>query len=296
MRKFIKKITNRIFRHNCHNPLCKDNLWGCRCGDFLFGGGEEETPEVEAIYDPFAGLRGKLTQWLTGKIGQPAEQYGKEIVAPMGEEEKRSFDFLRKFTDMPTPESLTLGGEELKRTLTGGYDPSTSPYYQAVKAQAQKNLEDTLGDIASSAAGAGGYRTGARMALQRTARTDVTQGLNTMLGQLSEAERVRRLQAVPYAMQLGEYQQKLPLQQAMALQALGALPRTIQQAQNEAAYNEWLRATQEYPMQIAQLASPFAGAQPTLGQVGYQPSIFDKYIMPAGKSAMEMAILAMMMG
>ena len=238
---------------------------------------KKTTPELETLYDPYADIRTKLSSWLGGQIGKPAEKYTGEIVAPMSEQEKQSFDCLRKYGEQGTPEGRQLAMGELRKTMTGEYDPSTSPYYQAVKATAQKNLEDTLGDIASSAAGAGGYRSGARLALQGKARTDVTQALNELLGRMAETERARRFQAIPLAQQMGAYEEALPLQKATAFQRLGALPRAIQQAMNEAAYNEWLRATQEYPLQIAQLASPFAGQQPIFGQAGYKPSLFSQF-------------------
>ena len=237
---------------------------------------KEKTPEVRPIADPYGSVREPLLKWLSGKIGQPAEQYTGQMVAPMAEQEKQSLEKLKTYAGQGLSPTTQLGQEEIRKTLTSEYDPSTSPYYQAVKAQAQKNLDEQVGDIASSAAGAGGYRTGARMALQNTARTDVTNQLNTLLGSMAETERQRRLDVLPQAMQYGQAETNLPLQQATALQTLGALPRTIQQAQNEAAYNEWLRATQEYPLQIAQLTSPFAGAPPTFAQTGYEPSILDK--------------------
>ena len=113
------------------------------------------------------------------------------------------------------------------------------------------------------------------MSLQNDARTDVTNQLNTLLGSLAEKERQNRLNVLPQAAAYGQAQEQFPLQQATALQTLGALPRNIQDAQNQAAYQEWLRSTQLYPMQVAQLAS---GVQqpPLYGQVTESPSTFMK--------------------
>ena len=255
---------------------------------------KKTTPEVAEVADPYGSVRDPLLKWLSGQIGKPAETYKGEFVAPASEQEKQSLDFLKQYTTQGTPEGINLAKEEYRKTLQGEYDPTTSPYYQAVKAESARNLEDTLGGIKSAAAGGGRYWTGARLGEEREARTDVGNALNTLLGGMAETERARRLQAAPMAAQLGQQEQQLPLQQATALQTLGALPRTLEQAQNQALYNEWLRSTQEYPLNIAQLA---AGVQqpPMYGQVGYQPSIFDKYIMPAGQTAMSAAIMGMMM-
>lgn len=243
---------------------------------------KKTTPSYESVYDPFSGLRGQTSSWLQGQIGKTATPYTGEQVAPMGEEEKRSFDFLRKYTDMPQPEGIGLAKEEVRKTMQGEYDPTTSPYYQAVKAESARNLEDTLSGIKSEAAGGGRYWTGARLGEQREARTDVGNALNKLLGGMAETERARRLETAPFAAQLGEYEQKLPLQQATALQQLGALPRSISQAQNEAIYNEWLRQ-QNYPIQMAQLAQGYATQQPTLAQAGYQPSAFSALLPGIGQ-------------
>lgn len=236
---------------------------------------KKQEPEFSTVYDPFSDVRKASGDWLKGQIGQTAKPYTGQLVAPMSGEESKSFDFLRKFTDSPAPESLNMANEELRKTMQGEYDPTTSPYYQAVKAESSRNLQSTLADIESDAAGGGRYWSGARLGEQREARTDVGNALNTLLGGMAETERGRRFEAIPLAMQLGQYEQGLPLQQATALQSLGSLPRELSQAGNEAAYSEWLRQN-EYPLQIAQLASPYATQQPVMAQTGYAPSLWDK--------------------
>ena len=215
--------------------------------------------------DPYGQLRNALNDWLIPQIGQPGKQYTGEMVAPLSEQEGQSFDFLRKYGEQGDNETLKNARGEINKTLTNQYDPTTSPYYQAVKAQAAVNLQDTQRNIASNAAGAGRYWTGARLEQEGKAARDSELGLNTLLGALSENERQRRLDVLPQAGQFGEAEQQLPLQQATAYQALGALPRNIQQAGDTATQNEWLRSQVEYPMQIANIA---AGVQtpPTLQQ------------------------------
>ena len=236
---------------------------------------KKQTPEYTTVYDPFSDVRKSSSDWLKTQIGQNAKPYEGQLVAPMSEQEGKSFDFLRKFTDSPAPESLNMANEELRKTMQGEYDPTTSPYYQSVKAESARNLQGTLSDIESDAAGGGRYWSGARLGEQREARTDVGNALNTLLGSMAETERGRRFEAIPLAMQLGQYEQGLPLRQATALQSLGSLPRELSQAGNEAAYSEWLRQN-EYPLQIAQLASPYATQQPVMAQTGYAPSLWDK--------------------
>lgn len=243
---------------------------------------KKESPQYTTTYDPFKDVRDKLSGYLGGQIGKPAEQYKGEMIAPKTTQETQSLDWLKKYAEQGSSEGMNLANEEVKKTMSGYYDPSSSPYYQAVKAEASRNLEDTQAGIASNAAGGGRYWGGARLEQQREAGTDVANSLNTMLGQMAEQERMNRLNTVPIAAQLGQYAENQPLAKTQALQESGSLDRVLQQAQDEAVYNEWLRSTQDYPLQIAQLASPFAAQQPIMSQTGYQKSFMQKLPLIGG--------------
>jgi len=236
-----------------------------------FFSSKKTTPEYTTVSDPYADIRNKTSNWLSGELGKTATPYSGEMVAPATSQEKESLSQLDKYVNQPKSEMTGLAQEEIKKTLTGGYDPTTSPYYQAVKAESARDLEDTLGGISSDAAGGGRYWTGARLDTQGSARTDAGIALNKLLGELTLQERQNKLTAAQQAQSLGTEETNLPLQKATALQSLGSLERNLQQAQDEAVYNEWLRQ-QSYPLQIAQLAQPYASQQPTLAQTGYSPS------------------------
>jgi hypothetical protein len=250
-------------------------------GDMFKSKTEKHTPEVSVVADPYAGVRNSLQDWLVGQMGKKGETYGGEFVAPMSDAEKQSQTFLNKYTQTPIPSIWSDATSELSKTLKGDYDPATSPYYQAVKAEAARNLDETQKNIASNAAGGGRYYTGARVKQQGEAATDMGNTLNTMLGKMAEEERVRRLQAAPVAMQAGQYEQALPLQQATALQQLGSLPRTLNQAYLDAVRGEWEKSTRDWPLSIAGLA---AGVQqaPMYAQAGYtqSPSMFSQIWNP----------------
>jgi hypothetical protein len=243
------------------------------------------TPEYVTTYDPFKDLRGKTTEYLSGQIGKAAPTYSGELVAPKTTQEGQSLDWLKKYADQGTSEGMNLANEEVRKTMTGYYDPSSSPYYQAVKAESARNLANTNQDIASQSAGGGRYWGGARLEQQREAGTDVANSLNTMLGQMAEQERMNRLNTVPIAAQLGQYEENVPLAKTQALQQYGSLDRTLQQANDEAIYNEWLRSTQDYPLQIAQLAQGLAAQQPIMSQVKNQRSLWS-FITDPGSSMM----------
>lgn len=244
-----------------------------------FFSSKKETAEVSPIADPYKDVREKLVSWLSGPtgIGQPAEQYKGELVAPASKQEEESLDWLSKYTAGGPSATRTAATTEIGKILGGQYDPTTSPYYQAVKAEAARNLEKSMADIADVAASKGRYMTGARVGEQAEASRDIALGLNTVLGQLAEQERQRMFGVLPIAGEFATAEEQEPLRKTAALQEFGALPRSIQQAYDQAIYNEWLRSTQEWPLNIAQLA---AGVQqaPLYGQVGYTPSTFSQML------------------
>lgn len=239
----------------------------------------KSSPEVSVVADPYKKVRESLVDWLGGQVGKPGKTYPGELVAPMSEPEQKSQAYLEQYASGTPSTTRQLGKQEIESTLSGEYDPSKSPYYQAVKAEMARNLEDTQKSIADMAAGGGRYWTGARLGEQREAQTDYLSSLNTFLGQLAESERDKKLQVLPQALQYATEEEQEPLRKTAALQEFGALPRTIQQAIDQALYNEYLRTEQDYPLAIAQLA---AGVQqaPLYGQVGYSPSMFSQLASP----------------
>ena len=258
---------------------------------------------IQVAADPYGRVRNQLIDWLTGnpkegtqgQIGRPGKTYEGEMVAPLSEYENQSFDFLRKYGEKGADDNETMKNarSEINKTLTNQYDPTTSPYYQAVKAQAAVNLEDTQKNIASNAAGGGRYWSGARLAEQTDAAQESERGLNTLIGSLSENERQRRLDVLPQALAFGREEQNLPLQQATAFQTLGALPRSIRQAGDTATQNEWLRSQVEYPLEIAKLA---AGVQtpPTYQQ--QPPSAIQQLLTAGGQGVGQMLPWLIMSG
>ncbi len=251
---------------------------------------KEVTPKVATIADPYGGVRKGLTGWLESQIGKPAEEYKGKMVAGMSSQEKESMDWLKKYGEGGPSPLRTAAVGEMQKTLSGAYDPTSSPYYQAVKAESARNLTEAKEGIAGEAAGGGRYWTGARLGEQREATTDVTIGLNKFLGGLAERERARKLEVLPLAGQFAREEEEAPLRKTAAFQEYGALPRNVKTAELQAIYNEWLR-TQERPMEIGRMA---AGVQkaPMYGQVGYAPSGFEQYVKPFIEPAIQAAIAA----
>ncbi len=218
--------------------------------------------QLTPMYDPYAGLRNKTSSWLESQIGKPAEPYTGEFVAPMTDEEKKSTEYLNQYAEGGPSESTKLVGQEIQKTLSGGYDPSTSPYYQAVKAQTMKNNRLATERLNQRSSMGGRYFSGGRVQAQSDLEEDTTNELNRVVYGLADKERQRKLDLLPFASEFGRSEEEAPLRKTSALQEYGQLPRAIQQALLDAKYGEFLSANREYPMNIAAYASNLAGQEP----------------------------------
>lgn len=256
------------------------------CYDFSSGGGK---PKVSTISDTYGRIREPFLDELGSKIGKPGPVYSGQITAPMTSQEQASLGKVDQYANTGYGDTFKAGAAEIQKTLNGSYDPSTSPYYQAVKAQSAKNLSDTQTNIASNAGGGGRYYTGARLKAQGDAATNSGLNLDTILGTMAQQERQNRLSVLPQAMAYGQAEQQLPLQQAAALQQIGSLPRTLEQNTNNAMLENFYKSQYDYPLNILQM---IAGVQsPPTQSVTPQNS----GLQNATQGAMSGAMLAAMM-
>jgi len=255
--------------------------------------GSKDKGGVKAVADPYGATREAYLNWLNPQIGQPGKKYTGEMVAPLSDQENQSLAKVNQYANTGYGDTFNQAKGEISKTLTNQYDPTTSPYYQAVKAGANRNLEETQKNIASNAGGAGRYYSGGRMAEQNDAAIDVNIALDQILGQLSENERQNRLNVLPQAFQAGQMENQLPLQQATALQTLGGLPREVEQAGLQAAMEDWLRSEVNYPLQIASMAGNTQ--QPPLYQQN-TPGAGSQLMSGIGQMLPQLAMMALMSG
>jgi len=257
-------------------------LWGTDgIRDAVLG---KKDQSLETVADPYKSVREPYLDWLKSQIGQPGQSYTGQMVAPTTPQENQSLQYLQQYGNTSQAENPTFknANKVVNDTLTGRFDPTTSPYYQAVKAESARNLKKNQETIASNSAGLGNVFTGGRVKEQGEAATASTLNLNKILGELAMQERQNQLSVIPQALGISDTLTNEPLAKTAAFQQFGALPREIEQAKNTAAYNEWLRSQVEYPMQIAQMASGTQQApvyqQPT-------PSLIEQLLSGISKGA-----------
>lgn len=272
--------------------------WGNLAESGGFGAGmalmskSSKNKGLDVAADPYGSTRKALLDWLNPQIGKAGPTYSGEMVAPMSDEEKKSMSFLNDYGNSAPGSTYASAKKNINDTLNNNFDPSTSPYYQAVKAEAARNSDIANKQIASNAAGGGRYFAGSRMKEQREAGVDTTNKLNTTLGSLAQQERQNQIAVLPQAMQMGLNDQQDPLKKATAFQTLGALPRSIQQAVDQANLDQWTNSNITYPMQIASMAGNIQ-TPPTYQQ---KPPDFMTQLMGGAGQAMSTMLPLLLMG
>lgn len=207
-------------------------------------------------------LTKQLKSWLSNQLSS-LSGYSGQLTADETAQEKQSTSLLQKYLDSTDSSLTTAAKKEYSDTLSSDkYDPATSGYYQAVKAEANKNLAETQKNIASQAAGGGSYWSGARLASQSDAAEDTANSLNETIYSLANQERQNKLTAASAAADLGQEETETDLKKAAAAQTYGSLERTLQQSSLDKLYSDYLN-TQSYGTSLANIIASLAGAGST---------------------------------
>jgi len=209
-----------------------------------------------------SALTTQLKDWLSSQLKSTSGYTGK-LTADETAQEKQSTSLLQKYLDSSDSSLTTAAKKEYSDTLSSDkYDPASSGYYQAVKAEANKNLADTQSNIASQAAGGGSYWSGARLKAQSDSAEDTANSLNQTIYSLANQERQNKLTAASSAADLGQQETETDLKKAAAAQEYGSLERTLEQSNLDKLYSDYLN-TQNYGTTIANLIASLSGSDST---------------------------------
>ncbi|NVM22095.1 MAG: tail fiber domain-containing protein [Desulfobacterales bacterium] len=219
---------------------------------------------------------------LMRRAGQP---YPGELTTPY---EQKGLETLGGYLDrpLPTEDTLFAGARgELEKTFGGEYDPVGGTYYEAYKSAVLRELREAKDRLAAETSARDAYFGGGRIKETSELEEGATSTLAMELGRLFEAERERRLGAVPMATGLLGFQEQAPLQRVAASQQYGALPF-------EREYGDYVRQMQELGIPL-EVAMNLVMNKPEYYQPGYEPSGFEREMQMAGEVAPYIAMEAM---
>ncbi len=234
----------------------------------------DKTPEqLQAMRD----LGGVVTKYLPQY--DPGKEWGGQYSAPLTRPEVKSTSLLNQYLDSsPTGTNYDAASRQLQATLSGGYNPSTSPFYDSMRQASQVALQDQLDASRRDAGARGSYFTEGAQRDESRLRSDANNQLNQVLGQIYEAERQRQFQGIGLGKELDAYQNLARTGQIQAGMNYGSLERTVQDADLAARYNDFMRQQQERAA-VPGIAQNLAGTSITYGQQQLQqPNSFQQII------------------
>jgi len=228
--------------------------WGTKEGEWM--------SQDEMIPDWQRTARTTMDKWYSSNLNKynPGEQYSGKYAAPMSSGENQAMSrFQQMFNSSNTGNLFGLAKKELEKTLTGGYDPASSPYYTSMKDAGKRNLTESIDTTRARRGARGTFYTKEGIQEEGDITSKFNENLNTILGSLSETERQRMFSAVPQAASLDQYENMtIPMTTAQNLGQAGAVQRMIQQTELEEKYNEFVRGRgelSEIPSQYSNFAS-----------------------------------------
>lgn len=195
-------------------------------------------------------------RWIEG-VEAMQKPYPGQLTAGMSPEERQALSAISGYQ----PSSLwKQSQEQLGKTISGQYDPISSPYFKAFRENLGRETEDIVTGVNQQFNLGGMLPSTQRSRVVGDVRTDALGRIAQELGGMYETERGRSLQAIPMAMAM----EQQPIDRALQLLEAGALPRELEQAGLDRQKQDYLRTLQAMgiPLQIAlQLAmwSPTTG-------------------------------------
>lgn len=173
--------------------------------------------------------------------GAPYRPYEGELVAGLTPTEQTGQDILSQFSVADEPSLFGLSRGELEKTIQGGFDPLTSPYYQATRDLLGRESEDQIEALRRSQQLRGAFRSTGGLREEGRLREGLQSRIGQVIGELALQERERQFKALPLAQVFAQTQEQAPIRRLQAIQQYGGLPRQIEQAGLGAGYQEFQR-------------------------------------------------------
>lgn len=225
----------------------------------LFGGGgkkdsggsgvellDTRSPEKRAVDS-------SLSSWITKYLPDfvPGQKYPGSLSAGMSPFEAQGLDFLQGYLNQPNQTPL-LGEaqDEISKTLTGGYDPYTSPFYKSLRTGAMQEQQDAQNTLNAQLGSRNKFFSSEALKENRELGTRTTNFLDQILGTLSQQERQNRLDVIPQALAVDKAVTQAPIAKIAAGTTFGALPRQLEQADLEREYQAFLNQRGEQKLTV----------------------------------------------
>lgn len=235
----------------------------------LFGGGGDSGGWQQIPDTPEQKQARKFLQDLYDKV----ITFPTKVVPGLSPLEEQAQSLVQNYIGQGTPTGVSQAIAELSKTVTGGYNPETSPAYQGYRTTSQLEENEAVNALRRRLQ-LGGLPA-STPALGQEGK--VRQGYSGMrlekLGDLITQERNRQMAATTPLASLSTQVSEQPLKQAGAAEAFGAIPREIETQQEQAIWDAL----------VATLTAPYTYQAPVAGTILNEPRY--TYINPQQSSS-----------
>jgi len=210
-----------------------------------------DTVAQQTVLDPRqSAAADSISKYIQQYLGQyqPGKEYTGDFTADMTGFENTGLNRLNSFLSAPeTGDLFNAASQNVLDTVGGKFaDPQTSPFIQAMTNLSKMNLQDAITSSRRSAGSRGAYFTDSAIREEGRITDRTLANLDAIIGDFTNQERGRQLQAIPLAQSLEKYKNiDMPLTKIGATQTFGSLPRLIEQADLEAKYADFNRQQKE---------------------------------------------------
>ena len=231
------------------------------------GGTPPKEPELLEI----PGAEGASVDFFMNLMNQiaPTMNIPLQQIAGLTGNEQTVQNLLTKYlgTSVTEGEAYGLGMGELKKTLSGGYDPRTSDFWKGYRETSKMEQEQGVSDVRRRGQLGGGLYSDPSMRTE----SEYIQGMGAkrtmMLGGLYEGERARKAGAVGQALGYAGLEETGKASRLQLGSTIGAIPRNIQNQQYQAAFNQLLgQEKADYASSMAQIGFQSGAAQQLMPQ------------------------------
>lgn len=175
---------------------------------------------------------GWLSEFFTGKkeevkpqlIETPEQKRMLSYLYNMPESYGQIEPLLQQYINQPQSQLVGLGAGEIEKTLTGDYDPYTSPYYQSLRRGLDIEKERGMTSLRQTAQQSGMYESLGRLINEARLTGQDVGAAGDILAGLQYQERQNRLEVLPEAMQYGQYQENAPIRKLSAIGSYANIP------------------------------------------------------------------------
>lgn len=207
------------------------------------------------VKDPLAGQKAEAANWLLDLLKSGTPNIPIQQIAGLTDTQQAIQSGLKsQYANLNANYDTARG--YYTDVINDQYDPRTSDYYQGLRQEAGDLKTEASNDVRQSANLGGMLQSTPRMAVESENRRKIDNQTLTLLGGMYETERNRKENAIGNLGQIDAQQ----AQSTGMLSQIADQERSIEQARNDALYNQALQ-TILFPYQYqAQLASAIFGA------------------------------------